>query len=466
MLLICIIATVSVVLLVWTTIGKGFEQALPVAAFLLLLFPNECQIRLPGLFELTTQRILVIVLLLLYAVFGKSNKNDLPLKYLVALQVGWMFVSTFESVVFTVSLKTVLSQVLDYVVPFYIFARSITKVRTIEKIFVGIVSAITLCCVFGAFEAYGYPNIITIFPPIAHRFGSYDFAGERGARVMATFGHPILFGAAISMAVPIALYLLTRAKNSRDKVLLWGGVMLMFLNVYKTGSRGAWIATVMSVAMMLLFGMRKLRKYGIIIVTLSALVLIVRPGVWDTVQNNYVATMDPNSPQGESYDWRYALYRIARRELARDFGRSLWGYGPESFYYLHLQGEFHGHMAPFESCDSSIAAIMIETGYVGLLTTSLLFLKGISRAFRAFRTLPRPVNNLSLVLLANLIAFCFMMSNVALFGWGQQNYILWIVLPLTVIYPKLVRAELNNNNNNVEAKPALSSNPVVEFAER
>jgi hypothetical protein len=62
MTLVLIIDVLAIGLLFATTLTKGFERTLPVAAFLMMLFPMESQIPLPGLFDLTTQRLIVIAL--------------------------------------------------------------------------------------------------------------------------------------------------------------------------------------------------------------------------------------------------------------------------------------------------------------------------------------------------------------------------------------------------------------------
>src|SRR5215831_4159667 len=117
MTLVLIIDALVVCILVGMVVTKGFERSLPVTALLLMLFPNECQLRLPNLFEITTQRVLVVVLTVLFLICGRKNKQQLPLRYLLSLQIGWMLVSTLQSVVFEISLKAVLSQVFDYFVP-------------------------------------------------------------------------------------------------------------------------------------------------------------------------------------------------------------------------------------------------------------------------------------------------------------------------------------------------------------
>lgn len=448
MTLIVVIDIIVVAALVGIALTKGFERTLPVAACFLLLFPIESQIQLPGLFSLTTQRVVVITLLGLYIALGKTRdeggrKRALPLKYLVMVQIVWMLVSTANSFVFTVSLKTVLSQILDYFVVFYVFSRAIGGVETVRKILYSLVVGMVICSVFGAIESYSRWSVISLFPPYVHRLstGVYAAVSYRGNRVQSTFGHPILFGGALAMAIPQALYLLTLAKTRGRKVFLWSAIMLMFVSIYKTGSRGPWIAVFLSLAVLLLLNKDRLRKYVLVIILMTLTVLIVRPGVWQTIWDLYGETMDPDTLQGVSYQWRYALYRIAVKELDKDFGRALWGYGPESFFYLGIEDEFQGHMVTYDSCDSSIAALMIETGYVGLLITALLLLKPAFVAYRSFRKLAKPANSLCLVLLVNMLAFYFLMTNVAIYGWGQQSYMLWILIALAMTYPHLQRDE-------------------------
>jgi len=446
MTLILIIDLISIGLLFIIVLSKGFEATLPLAAFLMMLFPFESQINLPGLFVLTTQRLIVVALFILYLVYGGARgeggrKKKLPLKYLLLLLMVWMLISAANSVVFTVSLKTVLSQLFDFFVLYYIFAKSVSKVETINKILYAFVMAMFVCSIFGALETYRGWSVNSLFPQAFHRFASLGGESDRGIRAQSTFAHAILFGGALAMAIPMALYLVTLAKTRAGKALLWSATLLMFLNIYKSGSRGPWLALILSLGLLFIFAKGSVRKYLTVISLLTITVLIVRPGVWETIGNLYMQTQDPDTEQGQSYQWRYALYRVAIEHLDGDLGRALWGYGPESFSYLGWQGEFQGMTVKYESCDSSVAALMIETGYVGFLIVAALLLKVAISAFRSFRRIPAPANLLSLVLFVNICAFCFLMTNVLIFGWGQQSYMLWVLLALATIYPRFVLSD-------------------------
>jgi hypothetical protein len=448
MLLVIVIDIVVLVALVVVATTKGFERTLPLATFLLILFPEGSEIALPGLFDLTTQRLVILTLLALYfAVAPKGSDagspRPVPLKTLILLQILWMAVATAHSVVFDVSLKTTLSQLLDYFVAFWIFAKGVRRPETVRSILVGFVSCMIVLSIFGVIEAYNGWNVQAIFPQVSSRLNIVESVSDRGDRIQTTFDHAILFGGALAMAIPAALYLISTAKSSRTKIYLWAGLMPMFLSIYKTGSRGPWLALLGSMGIMALFGSRRVRVLLMAIALLTVSTLIARPGIWISLRDMYAETRNPDSPMGESYQWRYVLYHIATQQLSRNTGRALWGYGPESFFYLGLttQVRVEGdiHTVRVESCDSSIVATMIETGYVGIVITALLLLTPAWITWRTCRTLGKPFSDLPLVLLCNMLAFYFLMSNVAIYGWGQQSYMLWIAIALGTLEPALFR---------------------------
>jgi hypothetical protein len=153
--------------------------------------------------------------------------------------------------------------------------------------------------------------------------------------------------------------------------------------------------------------------------------------------------MDEHSYQGESYQYRYQLYSLVVQKLDESFDRALWGYGPQSFPYLHLTGELNGRTMTFASCDSSFAALLVETGYIGLLIVASLLAFVLFSTFRISRKLRPPGSQLCILFVANLAAFCFEMTNVAIFGWGQQTILLWVVMALATTYPRLAKAEVS-----------------------
>ncbi|MCU1325107.1 MAG: hypothetical protein JWN34_477, partial [Bryobacterales bacterium] len=64
-MLVVIIVDLIVVIAMLRAASRGFEHALPVATFALILIPIECFIPL-GLFTITPQRLIIGLLVLLY----------------------------------------------------------------------------------------------------------------------------------------------------------------------------------------------------------------------------------------------------------------------------------------------------------------------------------------------------------------------------------------------------------------
>ncbi len=452
--------------LVLATQKKGLENTLPLASFLFVLFPEESKIAIPGLFDMTTQRVIVLTLFILCAVLPRPlgpTPKRLPLAiYIVTLSLWW-FLSAAASVVFTTSLKYVLSQLLDLFMLYYIFARYVTTTRTVRKVLYGLVAGTVVCSVFGVLEVYTQWTVMSLFPEMIHRSGPggrvyVDMA--RGLRAQSTFGHPILFGSALAMTIPIALYLVSTTRGAVQRLALWVGLLLMFVCIYKTASRGPWLALVLSLGVLLVSSKAKIRRNIVIICLLTGLVFVARPGVWQTIYDDYLSTVDKNSSQGESYQYRLALYSLAAHELGRSVPRAILGYGPESFFFLKIVGHFNGRTFAYESCDSSLASLLIETGYVGFTIVMLLFYRVLRLTYRAYRYLPAPYNSLPMILLSTIVTFCFMLTNVAIFGWGQENAMFWIVVALAMVYPYLVRSEHGKRSSLTPVDSAVLS-PVL-----
>jgi hypothetical protein len=445
--------TIDVILvaaLVVLTLTKGFERTLPLFAFLVIVLPEEARIGFGDLFVLTSARIVIAMLVVLYILFGSQlpqsgGSNSLPLKYLLILYLGWCMVSTLNSIVFTVSLKNVLSYALEFYVVYYIVAKSVSSVETVHKILAAMVAALVVCCVFGFVERFTGWKVSDLFPTVAHRLQ----AGVGGrmpndpGRVKSTFPVTILFGNGLALGIPWALYLLNLANTAARKAYLWVAIIMMSWNIYRTLSRGSWMGLAVTLFLLFVFSQGSIRKYLMIVSLLIVVSLVARPGVWDTLRSTYSATEDPHSARGMSYHYRYDLMRAAGQALAKDPIRAVWGFGPESFYFLGLEGEISatGHPHVFDSCDSAFVEVALDTGYVGLLLVVALLIRAVLWSLKGFMSLPPPANFLCLVFLGNILAYAVMMLSVQNFGWGQQTLMLWILIALSVAYRRLAEAE-------------------------
>jgi hypothetical protein len=341
------------------------------------------------------------------------------------------------------SAKQVVAQVVEYYLLYYIFVQTISDVQTIFKILYAMVVAIGVCCMFSIFEVYASYSIIRLFPPDA--WTTYDSRHDplyielgRGLRVRSTFPHPILFGDALAMCSPLALYLLSIWKHPRQRVILLICIGLTYWAAYKTFSRGPWIAIALSSALLFMMGSKRIKTALMKVAVLSLLVLGLRPGVLQTLANLAEATLDPSSLVGASFEFRKDVNKAVQRALAKDPTRAALGYGLGTFRQLGLEVEHLNDTRRWITCDDHWTLFKYETGYVGFLVICVLLFKPLIMGLRSYMTLPRPARYFSGVVFISLASFYFLLTSVAGYNWGQQGVMAWILIAVSVAYPKLV----------------------------
>jgi O-antigen ligase len=470
MIVVLIIDVLVVATLVGLTMNKGLERTLPYFVFILVLLPKESQIAIPGVFLLTTWRVAIATLALLYFFFhdGSSQVEPLlkstPLRILIGLHVFWCLVSTANSVSPVDSIKQVITFAIEYYLLYYILTRTITSLQTVNKMLAAMVIAVVIATVFGAFEAYTSWRVTQWFPVADHDFVFGPATEGRGDRIVSTFSNYSLFGAAIAFTVIQVFYFLQSAKRASRKLLLWATLILMFWVIYKTVTRGPWLALIIGAVLLLMYCPARTRKSMVVIAALCVAVLVIRPGVWQTIKDIYVGTVntdDPNNVMASSYEYRWALWHVGANALAREPARMLWGYGLGTFYELHLVAEFNGNPNyPFDSCDEAWVQQMVETGYVGLGIIALLLITPALLTLRNMWRVPKPYSYLCWVLFINMLQYYFMMTNVDIYGWAQTGYMLWIWIALSTLCPVLVQRETRHALDAAPERPDLELLPV------
>jgi hypothetical protein len=422
---------------------RGLENALPVLCFFLVLMPLEARLVIPGLFDFNTMRVSLLTLLALYFFRGEPSNNDpIPMKHLMFLHIAWAVCSTLYSLSVATSAKQLISQVLEYYLLYFLIVRTIKNVRTLYNIVFAMMMAMSICCIFALLEAYATWSILRIFPSnlwITYNGGVDPLYIEwgRGLRVRSTFPHPILFGDALAMSIPLTLYLLSVWEQKWQRVLLWVSLLLMFWAIYKTSSRGPWIATILCVALLFLLVRNQVRNYILTIALLTAVALITRPGIWSTVEGLYQSTTDSTSPVGSSYLYRDALGDAVKDAVTKEPGRALLGYGLGTFRELGLEISFLGSVHRWYTCDNNWAAFLYETGYIGLIIIGTLLFRALLIAFLSYRRLPEPENHFSGVIFISLSGFYFLLLSVAGYSWGQQGYMAWILISLAISHSRV-----------------------------
>lgn len=444
MLIVIFIQAIIVITLV-ASARRRLENALPLFCFFLTLMPLEAKLVIPGLFDLNIMRVSLLTLLALFLFKKEKRSRDkLPLTNLMYMHVAWALCSTVYSLSFVTSIKQLLAQLIEFYLMYYLLVRIVSSIETIHKMLFAITMAIGICCVLSIFEVYASWSVLRIFPKsnwITYNGGLDPLYSElgRGLRVRATFPHPILFGDALAISIVLSLYLLAYWAKGRRRFFLWVSLILMFWSIYKTQSRGPWLATILCSFLMFLMVKRNIRKYLITASVLALLVLVARPGVWKSIDALYQASTDPNQPVGTSYLYRHALTDSITDAVQKEPGRMLLGYGLGTFRELGLEVNFLGERRRWYTCDDNWAAFLYETGYVGLILIAALLFWPLFLAFRNYWRLPKPESTLSGVLFICFTGFYFLMLSVGAYSWGQQGYMNWILISMSISLPGIAR---------------------------
>jgi hypothetical protein len=445
MVLVILIDLIAILGLVYLSKSRqGLENSLPFATFLIVLIPIESLLP-AGFFTLTTHRVIIGTLVVLYfAGAGSADRSarrgPTPLKMLLIVNAVWYIVATAFSIDPLSSVKKAVSAILEFFVLYFVYVKTISRVETVQRIILAIPLAIVVCCVLGVAEATQGWAVLNYFPAVSHHWAGSYF--DRDVRIQSTYDHPILYGAALAMAIVVTLYCLTVVTRRSHKIILWAGLLLMFYNIYKTTSRGPWLDTILGCLLLMVFGKGKVRKTLMYIVTVSVLVLVLRPGVWGTISGLYDNTFSTDTSTGTSYAYRNALLQAAVQRLTTESGgRFFWGFGPETFYDVRLQGDLVGKPHVFLSCDNSWVQFMVETGFIGLAIMLLVLIKPALTSLKQFWKLPAPGRYLSLTIFIVFAIWYFQMYSVSMYSWGQTGYTLWIFIALTYAYGRIMKRQ-------------------------
>jgi hypothetical protein len=421
---------------------RRVEAALPLFCFYLVLMPHESRIVIPGLFDFSTDRVAILTLLILFLVRRERiTRAPIPLKRLICFHVVCALCSSVYSLSVATSAKLLVGQVIEYYLLYYMLVRITSEIHTIYKMLYSMLVAIGICCLFGLLEAYASWSILAIFP--SNLWVTYGPTGllyiewGRGLRIRSTFPHPILFGDALAMSIPLVLYLLSVWKHRLQRFVMWTVLLLMFWALYKTSSRGPWIVAVVSCILLFLMIANHVRKYLIVMATVSLIVLCARPGIWQTVVELYRSTLDESSVVGSSYQYRHVVADTVRQAVAKEPGRAMLGYGLGTFRELGLEIDFLNQRQRWYTCDNNWALFLYETGYLGLLSIGMLLFKPLLMMIQSYKRARGAGQNLVCVLFISVAGFYFSLLSVAGYDWGQQGFMAWILISLSVVYPRV-----------------------------
>jgi O-antigen ligase len=427
-----------------------FKRGINISVFLFIFFSPAIAIETGGgLPKFTIHRLILILLFIVWVVKFRPTLKEIskiPFIFLLALIAVTNFISLWISVDFGFSLKGYLSFTLEIFIFYIIIASSIADENDILKVLKSIILSLTLVAVFAVIEKYTRFNPLNLILLVRER----PLAAMND--VLSTFPHRILLGTALAMGWPLVFGLTNYFKDSHlKKILLWGSIILLLSGCYFSNSRGPWLAIIISGALILFFSSSKTKMKIFLICGFVMIGLLLSPGVWETISGRATATLEQGTFKGNTYQYRWELWRIAYDKISESNIKTFFGFGPGTHEVMEIFGtlSYSGQEHEFGSWDNHYAAELLETGLIGLALLLILDFSILREFYRALKKSVLPDKDILTGIIASIIVMIFMKTNVQIFA-PQLNYLFWTLVALGAAMAKCINFEFEDSESEVE----------------
>jgi len=463
--LILFLAALTVVV----ALSRNFVHGTCVAVAFLIATPAA--LRIPtGLFFLTPQRLIIVLLLL----FWLSARRGLPipparphLRLLLLFGLSQAF-SVMLSVTPVESIKNFLDFGIETVVFYIIISGTITAVEDALLLLRYACLGAGVAAFIGFLQHYTGFDIYTLTGTVANAsLRNYDetMAGT------STFPHRILFGYAMAMAAPLLVALLALAKGLGSRLRTFALLGLVSGACFFATSRGPWLAAGLACGGLWLFCTAKVRKILLTAGVLAGVLLVVKPGVWETIDTLYSQTREEGTVKAKSYHYRGKLWEVAFSEISMSPARILFGYGGMSREGMDLSRYFEAQqgsniaMLGYTSWDNNLAADLLEYGALGFLAETILFAGVLAKLWSARRGSAPAYRDMTTCLLASCGIFIFAYATVYIYS-PQLKCLFWALAAVgsASVWAPAEDAALEEGGTREDGSTNVDRPPEVEAA--
>lgn len=407
-------------------LNKDYRKGLAFSIFLLILMPRELFFEVGGGLPTLTGFRAIILTALFYSLYTNKLKikwQKMPILTLLILVLFCKACSLFFAYDLMVSFNGILIFLIERLLFFVILIKGIENRETLESILRSVGLVIIIIAILGFIERYTQIN------PVDYIALSDNprFESRMANEVYSTLPHPILFGTALAMGLPICLFLFDVQANRTVRYIIGIFVLLIIAAIYFSNSRGPWLACIVVFFILLLLNYSRIRVRVIPMLYLTILVLMLRPGVFDTIYGLSASTLDENSLEGSSFQYRFELFKVAYREIILAPERLAFGYGDNAAQSMNITGMLsYGSRreVTFWSWDSEFALLLLHNGFIGFALHLILYLYCLIYLMKKTQLVDGKDRDLIIALLASNSVLVFMMTNVAIFA-PQLHFIFW-----------------------------------------
>jgi hypothetical protein len=414
------ISIVIVLLFIIFGFYKNYYKGLYYSIFSILLFPeNMCiaiNISLP---TLTIQR-LVLIVMFFFWFFNKNinkNKNIFFMQILILLSIS-NFISIFLSPIYLVAFKRYFYFLFESIIFFLIIQTSIKDRIVLNNIIKSVAYSLLFLSIVGIIQRYtGIQPHFYFGDRLSYDFQKVSVDLSSTSDVTSFYNHRIHFGIACSIGTLYFLYLSVMEKNKKLLYVFFS--LVTMISLYFSFSRGPWLSLFLAFSFLVIVYPKIYFKKAVIFLLLSSTILIIRPGIFETLSGYYNNTLDPTTVKGSSFNWRFTIMNLALNNLLNSpsvlnifFGYGLGSVAINDFGTALLTTN---RTVEIESWDCEFASKIYQEGIFGvallLYIYFLCFYKGL---IYFYHKTPHPQE--ILLCLSCILVFIFMKINVSIFS--------------------------------------------------
>jgi polysaccharide biosynthesis protein PslJ len=322
-----------------------------------------------------------------------------------------------------------------YAVPSVI--RKWSDIDAICKILVSAGAFVALAAVVESRTHYNFfDHLSTMFPFLklgTLPFDGHDLTGaSRGGkpRAYASAEHPIALGAALTMLMPIAVYLALRTMQRR----WWLAGAALLLGLFATVSRTGFLMLFVLGAFFVVHYRSKAKRYWWALIPAVGVIHFAVPGTLGTIYDSFfpkggLIAQQTNQHVGSG---RLATLKpVLRSELYPEpiFGEGL---------YTRVVAPSGSVRANSPILDDQWGGVVVETGIVGAAAFAWLFIRAVTLMRRRMRSVQGPESALMLGLGASIAAFGIGMFTFDAFSFVQVTFLFYFLLGLSGAVANLV----------------------------
>lgn len=426
---------IASLLLFIRALRRDFLSGLAFAVAVFVIVPHELTIVVPGIPDLTLHRLFLLCLFpfIPRLIRESAGWRRIPFFRSLMALAGAQLLSLAFSEQPLASLKYFLSFTFEVLIFYVILSLSIRSEEDAMKLLKAAAYGLGVVAFLATIQKY------TGFDVFVRLTGSLRTQSDLG--VNATYAHRILLGYAMAMAISLVFVLLKDAEGSKQRFRLWALLLLSIGACYFSTSRGPWLGIIFGMAVLTLMRCVSLKTIAVIS-GLTMLVLIARPGVWQTISGLSKETFEQDTLKGRSYSYRWRLWYVAYAEITKDPIRLLFGYGGESTESMDLSGYFEREsggttiLLGFTSWDNNFACNLIEFGVIGFGCEVLIYCAVLKQLLLGWRRSEGRYRYILAASTAVAAIYLFAMTNVYIFS-PQLKYLFWTVVAIGASVPQL-----------------------------